>query len=73
MKLYVNYSIPVTYTIEIERETLPSEDDLLESITKDELVDGDGGLTWDHIKDAWRFATPTDVIITDDEFNELYL
>ena len=73
MKLYVNYSVNVTYTVEIERETLPTEDELIDSITKDELVNGDGELTWDAIKDAWRFSDPSDIIITDDEFNELYL
>ena len=73
MKLYVNYSVIVTYTVEIERETLPTEDELIDSITKDELVNGDGELTWDAIKDAWRFSDPSDIIITDDEFNELYL
>lgn len=73
MKLYVNYSVNVTYTVEIERETLPTEEDLIESVTKDELVNGDGELTWDAIKDAWRYSNATDIIITDDEFNELYL
>ena len=73
MKLYVNYNVNVTYTVEIERETLPTEEDLIDSITKDELVNGDGELTWDAIKDAWRYSDPTDIIITDDEFNELYL
>ena len=73
MKLYVNYNVNVTYTVEIERETLPTEEDLIDSITKDELVSGDGELTWDAIKDAWRFSDPSDIIITDDEFNELYL
>ena len=73
MKLYVNYNVNVTYTVEIERETLPTEEDLIDSITKDELVNGDGELTWDAIKDAWRFSNPVDIIITDDEFNELYL
>ena len=73
MKLYVNYNVNVTYTVEIERETLPTEEDLIDSITKDELVNGDGELTWDAIKDAWRFSNPADIIITDDEFNELYL
>ena len=73
MKLYVNYNVNVTYTVEIERETLPTEEDLIDSITKDELVNGDGELTWDAIKDAWRCSDPSDIIITDDEFNELYL
>ena len=73
MKLYVNYNVNVTYTVEIERETLPTEDDLIDSITKDELVNGAGELTWDAIKDAWRYSNPSDIIITDDEFNELYL
>ena len=73
MKLYVNYSVIVTYTVEIERESLPPEEDLIDSITKDELLNGDGELTWDHIKDAWRFSDPADIIITDDEYNELYL
>ena len=73
MKIYINYNVNVTYTVEIERETLPTEEDLIDSITKDELVNGDGELTWDAIKDAWRFSDPTDIIITDDEYNELYL
>ena len=73
MKLYVNYSVNCTYTVEIERDLLPTEDELLESITRDELKQGDGGLTWDDIKDAWRYSQPSDVIITDDEYNELYL
>lgn len=73
MKIYVNYNVNVSYTVPIERETLPTEDELLESITRDELCGGDGELTWDAIKDAWRFSNPSDVIVTDDEFNELYI
>jgi len=73
MKLYVNYNLNVTYTVQVERETLPTEDDLIASVTRDELLNGDGELTWDDIKDAWRYSDPADIFITDDEFNELYL
>ena len=73
MKILINYTVQVTYTVKVDRDELPEEIDLLDSVTKDELVSGDGELTWDDIKDAWRSADPVDVIVTDEDHNELYL
>ena len=73
MNIHINYSIPVTFTVVVERDELPEEEALLESITRDELLNGDGELTWDDIKWAWRNADPNDVIVTDSQHNELYL
>ena len=73
MELRINYSIPITFTVVVERDELPDEHELLESITKDELLTGDGELTWDDIKWAWRNADPNDVIVTDKNYDELYL
>lgn len=73
MELRINYSIPITFTVVVERDELPDEHELLESITKDELLTGDGELTWDDIKWAWRNADPNDVIVTDKNYEELYL
>ena len=72
MRILVNYTVPITYTVVIDRDKLPDEIDLLDSITKDELVNGDGELTWDDIKAVWRTADPVDVIVTDENHNELY-
>ena len=72
MKILINYNVPVTYTVEVDRDKLPEEINLLESVPKDELANGGGELTWDDIKAVWRTADPVDVIVTADNHNELY-
>ena len=73
MKIHINYSIPVTYTVVVERDELPDEDELLNTVTREEMLDGDGEITWDDVKNAWRYSDPSDVIVTDENHDELYL
>ena len=49
--------ITTTYTVEVtrtEEDGITNRDELFESITRDELANGDGELGWDDIKDAMR-------------------
>ena len=73
MELHINYSIPVTFTVVVQRDKLPDEQELLDSITRDELINGEGELTWDDIKWAWRNADTDTVYITDKDFEQLYI
>ena len=73
MRIHINYSIPVTYTVVVERDELPDEHELLDTVTREEMLDGDGEITWDDVKNAWRYSTPSDVIVTNENYDELYL
>lgn len=68
---------PVTsYTqVTIERSSDISEEDLLKSVTKDDLVSGyhDQENSWDSLKDSWRESVPGDLFITDEVGDQLFV
>ena len=76
MKINIEYEVVTSFQITIERDELPEDpDDLLESITRDELSNSPCDVypvEWGHLKDAWRNATPDNTYITDEDNNELY-
>ena len=68
-------TIPFTSwtTIEVERPEDISELELLKSITREELANGeDDGDSWSSLKDSWRESQPGDFHITDDECEPLF-
>ena len=73
MEIVIQYQVPTTFTVVVERDELPDQRELLQSITRDEISNGDGELTWDDIKYAWREADPEQVYISDTNYDELYI
>lgn len=72
MKIQITYDVITSFTLTIERDELPEDhDDLLESVTRDELAncpkDVDD-IEWNHIKQAWRSSTPDNTTVTIGEF-----
>jgi hypothetical protein len=76
MKINIEYEVVTSFQLTVERDELPKDpDDLLNSITRDELADSPCDvypIEWGHLKDAWRNATPDNTYITDEDNNELY-
>ncbi len=76
MKINIEYEVVTSFQITIERDELPEDpDDLLESITRDELSNSHCDVypvEWGHLKEAWRNATPDNTYITDEDSNQLY-
>ncbi len=76
MKINIEYEVITSFQLTIERDELPEDSaDLLESVTRDELIDSPCDvypIEWAHLKYAWRNAEPENTYITDDDGNELY-
>ena len=71
------FNITYTYTayhrVSVERPSDISEEELLSSITYDELASGeDVGDPWSDLKDEWGAAEPGQLDITDDEWEPLF-
>ena len=68
-----NISIPVTsyFQVTVTRPANTSVEELWDSITRDELVNGEGEMTWDDIKDAWRSTDADSVYVTDEDGEEI--
>lgn len=50
----VAYRMTVYNYVHVERPVNISREDLLLSIDKDDIVNGDCDVSWDDVKDAWR-------------------
>ena len=52
----VRYPVTTYYAVEVERDDNITENELLESITREELMKGEAqeDCAWDTLKDAWR-------------------
>ena len=76
MKIFIEYEVITSATIAIERDELPENpDDLLESVTRDELANSPldtSPIEWGHLKDAWRTADADNTYITNEDHDELY-
>ena len=75
MKIFIEYEVITSATIAIERDELPENpDDLLESVTRDELANSPDikPIEWGHLKGAWRAADANNTYITNEDYDELY-
>ena len=77
MKIDIEYEVTTSFRITVERDELPEDHDaLLESVTRDELVNGPMDvydIGWeDHIKDAWRESSPENTYVFDENNEPLY-
>ena len=65
------YDVMTSFVLTIERDELPeNHDDLLESVTLDELADGPMQLNeieWDNLKVAWFSSTSDNTTVFDAE------
>jgi hypothetical protein len=77
MKINIEYQVTTSFCITVERDELPKDHDaLLESVTRDEIVDLPMevyDIEWDHIKYAWRESSPENTYVTDENDNPLYV
>ncbi len=71
MKINIIYDVMTSFVLTIERDELPEDhDDLLESVTRDELADAPmqvNEIEWDNIKEAWRSSTSDNTTVFLDE------
>ena len=75
MKIDIEYEVTTSFRITVERDELPEDHDaLLESVTRDELVNGElsSGIVWDHIKSAWRESSPENTYVFDENNDPLF-
>ena len=76
MKVYIEYEVTTSFRIAVERDELPKDHDaLLESVTRDELIDADCDvypIEWDHMKYAWRESSPENTCVFDENNDQLY-
>ena len=76
MKIDIEYEFITSFRITVERDELPEDHDaLLESVTRDELVNGFMdvyAIEWDHIKYAWRESSPENTYVFDENNDPLF-
>ena len=76
MKIDIEYEVTTSFRITVERDELPKDHDaLLESVTRDEIVDLPMevyDIEWDHIKYAWRESSPENTYVFDENGDQLY-
>ena len=66
----VSYRMVVYNNVRVERPADITEEDLIASISKDDIVNGDCEVTWDDVKAAWQ---DNDIsAIYDEDFNEVF-
>ena len=77
MKIDIEYEVTTSFRITVERDELPEDHDaLLESVTRDEIVDLPMevyDIEWDHIKIAWRESSPENTYVFDENNDQLYV
>ena len=76
MKIYIEYEVTTSFRITVERDEIPKyHDALLESVTRNELIDAPCGvypIEWDHMKYAWRESSPENTCVFDENNDQLY-
>ena len=76
MKVYIEYEVTTSFRIAVERDELPKDHDaLLESVTRDELIDADCDvypIEWDHMKYVWRQSSLDNTCVFDENNDPLY-
>ena len=68
-KFIVRYPVTTYYFVEVERAENITEEDLLNSITRDELTKGEAqnDCGWDSIKSAWRDGDAETYVYDEDD------
>ena len=68
------YPVTSYVRVTVTRDANISEEDLLASISKDDLVNGsyDDDGVWDDLKEVWRSATPGELSIQDENWDEVF-
>ena len=68
MKVFVQYPVNATAVVEVEVPDDASYDDIVSSISRDDLVDAEiSEVGWDQLKDAWRCEDHPDVYKSGDD------
>jgi len=71
MLITIEYPVTTSFTITIERDSLPEDaTELLESVTREELSNAPMNvheIEWGHIKEAWRSANEEEVCFFDEQ------
>jgi hypothetical protein len=74
-RITIEYEVTTCFQVVVERDELPAtHDQLLESVTRDELSGSLDTLPieWGHVKDAWRSATPENTWVFDENNDPLF-
>ena len=69
-RITIEYEVTTSFQVVVERDELPaSHDQLLESVTCDEISDCMDPLPieWGHVKESWRSATPENTWVFDED------
>jgi hypothetical protein len=53
-QFYISYCVVSSFGLYVERDANITKEELLESITRDDLHTGEADGEWDGLKDAWR-------------------
>ena len=70
MKVFIEYFVSVTALVEKEVPEGTSYDEVIHSVTRDDLVGADvQGVEWDSLKDAWRCEDYPNVYKADEDGN----
>ncbi len=71
MKINIMYDVVTSFVLTVERDELPAtHDELLKSVTRDELADGPmevHGAEWESLKSAWISSTSDNTTVYDAE------
>lgn len=69
------YDVVTSFVLTVERDELPEDhDDLLESVTRDELANCPMNIheiEWGNIKEAWRCSDSCNTTVMDEDNNEI--
>tara|TARA_Y100001963_G_scaffold134366_2_gene194950 strand:+ start:15741 stop:15980 length:240 start_codon:yes stop_codon:yes gene_type:complete len=70
MKVFIEYMVSVSALVEKEVPEGTSYDEVINSVTREELVEADvQEVEWGHLKDAWRCEDHPNVYKADDDGN----
>ena len=76
MKINIEYKVTTSFRLTVERDELPEDHDaLLESVTRDELVNAPCDvypIEWDHMKYAWRESSPENTYVFNENNDRLF-
>lgn len=68
MKVFIEYMVSVSALVEKEVPEGTDYHDIINSVTRDELVEADvQAVEWGHLKDAWRWGADPRVYKADED------
>ena len=67
----IAFPVMFYYEVKVERPSDSNPDEIVESITREELMSGYGESTWDDVKDAFNFGDADDWRILNSEGEDI--